>query len=152
MYVSPQEKKKLNVRQLNKMTDSDLIDFIYDHRTSSSVLLTRFMVNGVYIDHEKFAETFDINPVHVQYIYEVLHIATPKDILRYLRIPHHECSFGVVTLEQLIARTKGKLDKDQVNNLLWLGKCPNSIVYNAAQYARNYTKGLIPTAETPMFA
>lgn len=150
-YTVPQS-KKLSFYILNKMCDLDIADFIYKHRTSSSVAFAYFYVNGRHLDLEAFCATFDIRPSHVRYLYEVLHIASARDILEYLRVKHYECSFGVYTLEHLVGCTGKRLNAEQVLNLVGLGKSPADIVINSKKYQNAYNKGLLPQAESSMFA
>lgn len=143
---------KLSPRQLNKLSNEQLSDIIYEHRTSSSIQFAVFYVNNSSVNHVALAENFDVNPEHIRYVYEVLGIASPHDILNFLRVKHYEGAFGVCTMKQLRKRTNNKLSVEQIENLINLGKSPSEIVVNFTHYVSQYKRNEIPVGETSLFA
>lgn len=142
---------KLTPRQLNKLSDTELSDIIYETRTSSSIQFAVFLVNTTSVTYKQFADQFDVNPEHIRYVYEVLGIASPHDILNYLRVKHYEGAFGVCTMKQLRRRIQNKLTVDQIQNLFNLGKSPSEVVVNYSYYASMYKRNEIPEGETSLF-
>lgn len=143
--------EKLTIRQLNKLSDTELSDIIYETRTSSSIQFAVFLVNTTSVTYKQFADQFDVNPEHIRYVYEVLGIASPHDILNYLRVKHYEGAFGVCTMDQLRKRIKNKLTVEQIQNLINLGKSPSEVVVNYPRYASKYRRDEIPVGETSLF-
>lgn len=144
--------RKLYPRQLNKLSNEQLSEIIYEHRTSSSIQFAVFHVNTAHVTHISFAEQFDVNPEHIRYVYEVLGIASPHDILNFLRVKHYEGAFGVCTMKQLRKRINNKLSVEQIENLLNLGKSPSEIIVNFSHYVSKYRRNEIPVGETSLFA
>ncbi len=138
--------------KLSKMSDDEVLEAIYSNsKVTSNVNYTRFYVNGGYVRHTTLAATFNVNPIHVRYVYEVIGISSARDILRYLCASHYEGAFGVCTLGHLASRSK-ELTKPQILNLLALGKSPSEITHNAFAYRVKYRKDELPQGESSLFA